>query len=245
MAANADYAEERGWELGDRIPVYFGATGQQELELALLFDQNVGQGEIYLPLATFEPNVIPTFNVDAQIYVKGTEGADLDELRTQLDGLVADLPTVQIQDLNEFVEAQTGPINTFLGIVYGLLGLAILIALIGIANTLSLSVLERTRELGLLRAVGMTRRQLRSTIRTESAIIAVFGTLIGLVIGILFSVALTVAISADTPGLFKYQLPYVQLVVITVVAALAGVLAALLPARRAARLDVLDAVSSE
>lgn len=245
FAANKKFAEERGWALGDRIPVYFGASGEQELELGVIYDSDVGQGDLYLPLATLEGNVAPLFDVDSQIYVRAADGADLDELRTQLDGLVADLPTVQVQDLNEFVEAQTGPINTFLGIVYGLLGLAILIALIGIANTLSLSILERTRELGLLRAVGMTRRQLRSTIRTESAIIAVFGTLIGLVIGILFSIALTVAISSDTPGLFQYRLPVGQLVVITVLAALAGVLAAVLPARRAARLDVLDAVSSE
>lgn len=245
MAANRGYAEERGWELGDTIPVYFGATGVQELELAVLFDSDVGQGDVYLPLATFEPNVLPTFNVDAQIYVKGTDGADLGELRTELDGLVADLPTVQVQDLNEFVEAQTGPINTFLGIVYGLLALAILIALIGIANTLSLSVLERTRELGLLRAVGMSRRQLRSTVRTEAAIIAVFGTLIGLVIGILFSIALTVAISSDTPDLFTYRLPVAQLVIITVLAALAGIVAALLPAWRASKLDVLQAIATE
>ena len=244
MAANNDYAEERGWKLGDTIPVYFGATGEKELELALLFENNIGQGEIYLPLATFEPNALPTFNVDAQIYVTAEEGADNVAVGKALDELVADLPTVQIQNLQEFVEAQTAPINTFLGIVYGLLALAIVIALIGIANTLSLSVLERTRELGLLRAVGMSRRQLRRMIRTEAAIIAVLGTLMGLVIGILFSIALTAAISADSPGLFTYRLPLVQLVVITITAALAGIVAAWLPARRASNLDVLKAVSS-
>ena len=105
-------------------------------------------------------------------------------------------------------------------------------------------MLERTRELGLLRAVGMSRRQLRRMVRTEAAIIAVFGTLIGLVIGILFSIALTVAISAEFPNFFQYNLPVVQLVVITICAALAGIVAAWLPARRAAKLDVLDAVSS-
>jgi putative ABC transport system permease protein len=244
MAVNKDYAEDRGWERGDRIPVYFAATGETELEVAVIFDSNVGQGEIYLPLETFVPNMLPLFNVDLQIFVTAAEGADTAALGEQLDTLVEDLPTVAVQDLDEFIEAQTGPINTFLGIVYGLLGLAIVIALIGIANTLSLSVLERTRELGLLRAVGMSRRQLRSMVRTEAAIIAVFGTLIGLVIGILFSIALTLAISSDTPGLFTYQLPVVQLIIITVCAAFAGILAAWLPARRAAKLDVLTAISS-
>ena len=244
MAVNANYAEDRGWQLGDRIPVYFAATGEQELEVAVLFEANIGQGDIYLPTATFEPNMLPIFNSDAQIYVTATDGTDVAELGSQLDELVADLPTVVVQDLDEFTEAQTGPINTFLGIVYGLLGLAIIIALIGITNTLSLSVLERTRELGLLRAVGMSRRQLKRMVRTEAAIIAVFGTLIGLVIGIIFSIALTIAISSDTPDLFTYKLPVAQLAVITIAAALAGIVAAWLPARRAAKLDVLDAISS-
>ena len=244
MAVNRNYAEDRGWQLGDRIPMYFGATGEQELEIAVVFERDVGQGGIYLPIETFDANMLPLFKVDAQIYVDAADGADTAELGAALEELVADSPTVAVQDLDEFIEAQTGPINTFLAIIYGLLGLAILIALIGIANTLSLSVLERTRELGLLRAVGMSRRQLRHMVRVEAAIIAVFGTLIGLVIGILFSLALTFAIAADAPDLFTYRLPVTQLVVITVVAALAGVLAAWLPARRASRLDVLDAISS-
>lgn len=244
LAVNRKYADDRGWQLGDRVPAYFAATGEQELEVALIFDRNVGQGEVYLPMDTFAPNSLPLFNSDAFIYVQATEGADVAELGTELDDLVADNPTVVVQDIEEFTEAQTGPIDTFLAIVYGLLALAIIIALIGIANTLSLSVLERTRELGLLRAVGMSRRQLRRMVRTEAAIIAVFGTLIGLVIGILFSIALTVAISAEFPNFFQYNLPVVQLVVITICAALAGIVAAWLPARRAAKLDVLDAVSS-
>ena len=244
MAVNAKFAEDRGWQLGDKIPVYFAATGEQELEVAVLFEANIGQGDIYLPTATFEPNMLPIFNSDAQIYVTATDGTDVATLGTQLDDLVADLPTVVVQDLQEFTEAQTGPINTFLSIVYGLLGLAIIIALIGITNTLSLSVLERTRELGLLRAVGMSRRQLKRMARTEAAIIAVFGTLIGLVIGIIFSIALTIALSSDTPDLFTYKLPVGQLAVITIAAALAGIVAAWLPARRAAKLDVLDAISS-
>jgi len=244
MAVNASYAAQRGWRLGDRIPVYFGATGQQELEVALLFDRNLGQGSIYLPLSTFSANTLPNFNVDFQIYVRAADGADLVEVGEQLEQLTGDLPTVVVQDLGEFVAAQTAPLDVIIGIVYALLALAILIALIGIANTLSLSVLERTRELGLLRAVGMSRRQLRRMVRTEAAIIAIFGTLMGLVIGILFSIALTIAIAASEPDLFTYDLPVLQLVLITVVAALAGIVAAWLPARRAGDLDVLDAISS-
>ncbi len=244
MAVDRKYASDRGWRLGDRIPVYFVATGVQQIEVAVIYDQPLGQAGIWLPLSTFEPNTLPLFNVDNQIFVTTEPGADTAQVQRDLDARFADLPTVQVQDLQEYVESQTGPINVFLGIVYGLLGLAIVIALIGIANTLSLSVLERTRELGLLRAVGMTQRQLKRTIRIEAGIIAIFGTLMGLVIGILFAIALTVAIAADNPGVLQFRLPVVQLLVIVVVAAGAGVVAALLPARRAARMDVLEAVSS-
>jgi putative ABC transport system permease protein len=245
LAASAAVAEERGWRLGDVVPVWFPGTGARELRLTLTFDRTLGQIGLYLPLSTFEANALPVFNVDNQIYVKAAEGASLVELRRQLDDAVADVPTVSVQDLGEFLDAQTAPIDTFLRVIYALLGLAVLIALIGITNTLSLSVLERTRELGLLRAVGMTREQLRRTIRLESAIIAVFGTLIGLVIGIAFSIALTVAISAETPNVLVFDLPEIQLVVFALGAAVAGVLAALLPSERAARMDVLAAVASE
>ncbi len=245
MAVSERLAEDRGWKVGQKVPVYFAGTGTVDLTVAVIFERALGQTAVWLPLDTFAPNVLPLFNVDTQIYVLEDPGADPAQVRKELDALFADLPTVQVQDLQQFIETQTGPINTFLTVIYGLLFLAIVIALIGIANTLSLSVLERTRELGLLRAVGMTRRQLRAMIRNESAIIAVFGTLIGLVIGILFAIALSVAVSADNPGILRFTLPVGQLVVITVVAAIAGLLAAIVPALRASRMDVLGAISSE
>ena len=244
IATPAKVARDRGWALGDKIPVYFAQTGAQELTLAMTFETNALQSNYLIPLETFEANVLPFLNVDFLDYVLAEPGADLDSVRSQLDDLLADSPAISVQNLTEYAEAQTAPFTTFLNIVYALLGLAVIIALIGIANTLSLSVLERTRELGLLRAVGMSRKQLRRTIIGESMIIAIFGTLMGLAIGLVFSFALSVVIAADTPDLFKYTLPITSLVVITVVAGIAGVVAALLPAWRASRLDVLKAVSS-
>src|SRR5690606_38166582 len=125
----------------------------------------------------------------------------------------------------------------------GLLALSVIIALIGIANTLSLSIHERTRELGLLRAVGMTRAQLRSAVRWESVIISLIGTALGLGLGLISSFALIQALKSD--GLSRYSLPVTPLVVIAVLFAALGVLASVLPARRAARLDVLDAIAAE
>ena len=134
-------------------------------------------------------------------------------------------------------------VDQMLGLVYALLALAIIIALLGIGNTLALSIVERTRELGVLRAVGMTRSQLRSAIRWESVIIAVQGALLGLVIGLFFCWALVTALEDE--GLNTFAVPFTSLVVVVVLAALAGVVAAVLPARRASRLDVLRAVVTE
>ena len=134
-------------------------------------------------------------------------------------------------------------LKTILNLIYALLALAVFIALLGIANTLALSIFERTRELGLLRAVGMTRRQLRATVRWEAMIIALLGTTLGLTIGTGFGWAIVRALSDE--GLGQFTIPFGQLAVITVIAAGAGVAAAVLPARRAARLDVLGAITSE
>jgi putative ABC transport system permease protein len=130
-----------------------------------------------------------------------------------------------------------------LGIVYALLALTILIALMGIANTLSLSIHERTRELGLLRAVGETRGQVRAMVRWESVIVAVFGTVGGLAFGAFLGWALVQSAGSDQD--FTFAAPFTQLVIVLVVGALAGLLAGLRPARRAARLDVLQAVATE
>ena len=131
---------------------------------------------------------------------------------------------------------QTMFIDQLLGLIYALLVLAIFIALLGIANTLALSIIERTRELGMMRAVGMTRAQLRSTIRWESVIIAIQGTLLGLVIGMFFGWALVKALEDE--GVETFELPVATLLVIVVLAIIAGVLAAVWPSRRAAKLDV-------
>ena len=123
------------------------------------------------------------------------------------------------------------------------LALAILIALLGIGNTLALSIFERTRELGLMRAVGMTRRQLRATIRWESAIIALQGTVLGLLIGVFFGWALVTAMHDQ--GITVLSMPVLSLVIMVVLAGLAGVAAAILPSRRAAKLNILRAITSE
>jgi putative ABC transport system permease protein len=130
-----------------------------------------------------------------------------------------------------------------LGLITALLALALVIALLGITNTLALSVFERTRELGLLRAVGMSRRQARSMIRWESVIIAVIGAVLGLLVGGFFGWALVTSLADE--GISEFALPAGQLIAFVVAAAVAGIIAAIPPARRAARLNVLEAIATE
>jgi putative ABC transport system permease protein len=150
-------------------------------------------------------------------------------------------PEVQTRD--EYAKSSGAGVDMFLTLVYALLALAVLIALLGIANTLTLAVHERTRELGLLRAVGQTRAQLRAMVRWESVLVAAFGTVGGLGLGGFLGWALVRA--ADSDGTSAFAVPPGQLGVVLLVGLAAGVLAGWRPARRAARLDVLRAIAAE
>ena len=149
-------------------------------------------------------------------------------------------PTVQAQTRAQFENAAVSSVNQLLTLIYALLALAVLIALIGVVNTLMLSVFERTREIGLLRAVGMRRRQARAMVRSESVILSIFGAVLGIVIGTGMGVALVVALRLNTTAV-----PVTSLVVFLVLAAVLGLVAATWPARRAAKLDVLSAIATE
>ena len=153
---------------------------------------------------------------------------------------VADRFGGDLQDLTEYADASAGGLDVLLNLVYVMLALAIVIALLGIANTLSLAVYERRAELGLLRAVGETRGQVRSMLRLEAVLLAGFGTALGLVLGGALGWVLFVTVS----GSGSFVLPVVPLVVIAVVGAASGALAAFRPSRRAARLPILDAIAT-
>jgi putative ABC transport system permease protein len=164
-------------------------------------------------------------------------------VQERVQAALAPYPNVQVQSRAQFDKSQTASVNTLLGLVYALLGLAVIIALIGIVNTLMLSVLERTREIGLLRAVGMKRRQIRTMIRSESVILAVFGAIIGTVIGTGLGVALVSSLRSQ--GITDTVVLVSSLLLFLVLSAVLGLLAAGWPARRAAKLDVLAAIAAE
>ena len=186
-------------------------------------------------------------DIDSTVLIRLENGVALEDGRTRVERTANAYGATEVEDLASTPDSVGQFVNMMLGIVYVLLALAILIALMGIANTLSLSVYERTRELGLLRAIGETRRQLRSMIRWESVIIAVFGTVGGLGVGVFLGWALVEAASQGTGDMIapSFTAPLGQLAVLLVVGAIAGVLAGLRPARRAAKLPVLQAVGAE
>jgi putative ABC transport system permease protein len=164
-------------------------------------------------------------------------------LQARLEQVIEDLPVVTVKDEAQFAQEQREPIDEFVRIIYALLGLALLIAVLGIVNTLALSVIERTREVGLLRAVGVSRVQLRWMVTLESVVISVLGAALGVVLGLGFGVALMYAVRDQ--GLEVISVPGGQLALFLGLALVIGVLAAVFPARRAARLDVLRAIATE
>lgn len=181
----------------------------------------------------------------AQIaFVDAAPGMSPDTLVKNLEATFADNPTAKVQTNDGFKESAASQMNTFLTIVYAMLALAVIIAIIGIVNTLGLSILERTRELGLLRAVGMTRRQLRKTVRIEALLIAMTGTIIGLVLGTAIGASLIKSFGPDQ-ALTGFAIPWVRLIVVLIAGVLVGFIAAALPTRRATHLDPLDALATE
>jgi putative ABC transport system permease protein len=241
IAMFEDVAEDHGWTLGDSIPVQFATTGVQQLRLAAIYAEEDAIGEYFVGFDTYEANVDDQF--DSLIAMTVNDGVSIEDAKAAVAKLADAYPQSEVQNRDEYVEAALANLKTILNLIYALLALAVFIALLGIANTLALSIFERTRELGLLRAVGMTRAQLRATVRWESTIIALLGTTLGLTIGAAFGWAIVRALESE--GLSTFTIPVGQLAVITVIAAGAGVGAAVLPARRAARLDVLRAITSE
>ena len=241
VLADEDYADVQGLSVGDTVSVALPA-GEQELRVAGTYAQNqLIMGQLVVGLDTLaEGGIIPA---DSTVYVVTEQGADLADVQRDLDEITADLPTVAVKDQEAFKDEQRSQVNQLLYLVYALLGLAIIIAVLGIVNTLALSVLERTREIGLLRAVGLSRKQLRRMVRLESIIIAVLGAVLGVGLGLIFGVALQQAVA--TEGLDVLSVPWAQLAIFVLLAGLVGVLAALWPARRAARLDVLRAITTE
>jgi putative ABC transport system permease protein len=245
LAVSERIADDKGWKRGTTVPVTFSDGTTTQFTVGAIYKARDIAGNYLLSRAAWTPHAVQ--DIDSTVLIRLKDGVALESGRHAVERTANAYGAPDVEDRGQYADSVGEFVNMMLGIVYVLLALAILIALMGIANTLSLSVYERTRELGLLRAIGETRRQVRSMIRWESVIIAVFGTVGGLGVGVFLGWALVEAASQGTGDMIapSFTAPVGQLAVLLVVGAIAGVLAGLRPARRAAKLPVLQAIVTE
>jgi putative ABC transport system permease protein len=242
IAISKDVANSHNWKVGTVLDARV-QTGREKLQVGSIFERGTqqGLGDYFVSLDAFER--FYENQIDFNVFANLKPGVSAEEGRRAIARVADAYPSAKVQDIAQYKVSQESQIDTFVNLIYVMLALAILIAGIGIANTLALSIVERTREIGLLRAVGMSRPQLKSTIRWEAVIVALLGTLLGLVIGLFFGWAVVKSLSSQ--GVSEFAAPGGQLFVIVLIAALLAILFAYFPARRAAKLDVLSAISTE
>jgi putative ABC transport system permease protein len=227
-------------KIGDQIPVLFAYSGVRPMTIAVIFGSK-GPADYYMSLSAYEANF--PVQLDYMVLIRKASGVSMASTEAAVKTVSQGFPGTSVLDKSQYEAQVAAPIKQLLGLVDVLILMAVIIALLGIGNTLALSILDRIRELGLMRAVGMTRRQLRTTIRLESVVIALQGAVLGLVIGLIFGWAVVHAL--NIMGTSVVSIPYRSLMEMVVLAAVAGVIAAVAPARRAARLNVLRAVVTE
>jgi putative ABC transport system permease protein len=240
MAVSRTKAEDEGWSVGSRVDLTFIDGTTTPATIRAVYDSSRLVGGVMIPSALWTAHNPQA--IDRAVLVTLDDGVTVAAGRRALEPF-AERYGGDLQDRDQYIAANTAGLDLLLNIVYVMLALAILIALLGIANTLSLAVYERRRELGLLRAVGQSRGQARSMLRWESVLLSTFGTLVGMVVGTFLGWMLFRTVTGDGGG--SFALPVTQLAVAAVLGALAGMASALRPARRAARLPILDAIAAE
>jgi putative ABC transport system permease protein len=233
IAVSANHAATEGWTIGSTVPATLPGGDTTFVVEAIYSGGTDWVTSMFVDLDALRAH--GGDELDYRVYVSGDEVA--------INSVADAYASADVLDKDGFFDVVSTEIDTMLAMFYALLMLAVVIALLGIANTLALSIFERTREIGLLRAVGMGRSQVRSTVRWESIIIAVFGTTLGLAVGTFFGWAVVRAMADE--GIDTLTVPIGSLAVVTAIAAVAGSMAAVMPARRAAKLDVLEALATE
>ncbi|WP_431780770.1 ABC transporter permease [Streptomyces chumphonensis] len=245
MSVGEEFADAHGLGVGDRLGVVFpgGRSGELEVRAVTSAEAMIDQGVMYVGLRTAEEYVpaerMPLNTLMLGTAVEGQESAAYAALKAELERY----PQYEVRDQAAYKQLLEDQVGQLLNMVYGLLALAIIVAVLGVVNTLALSVVERTREIGLLRAVGLSRRQLRRMVRLESVVIALFGALLGLGLGLAWGVAGQRLLALE--GLRTLEIPWVTIGGVFLGSAVVGLVAALLPAFRAGRMNVLRAIATE
>jgi putative ABC transport system permease protein len=244
LAVSAPFADAHHLAVGDPVPATVGVLPRRTLRVGAVYRESQAIGtDVLVPRTLYAAAVPAAYQTSFAAYVKAAPGADLAQVRRELTRLVTPLLVVSVQDREEFKAAQSRQVDQLLAILYALLALSVVIATLGIVNTLALSVFERTREIGLLRAVGLSRGQLARTITLESVTTALFGAVLGTALGLALGVCLQRTLVGQ--GLSTLAVPWPRVGLTFVLAGVVGVVAAVLPAWRATRLDVLKAIATE
>jgi len=233
-------AERDNLKIGSVIPVTFGDGVTRDLTVRALYVHNDLAGDRVISRETFANTTVSSF--DFSIYVTLEKGADNEKVRAELQKAVDEYGQGKLLSRDEYIDEQAGQVNQLLGLIYGLLALSVIIAIVGIIITLLLSVFERQREIGLLRAVGMTRSQVRTTVRWESVITSLLGAVVGILLGL--GLGWVIVFALRDQGLTSFQIPVGSTVFIMVMSFVVGVLAAVYPAWRATKVDMLDALNT-
>ncbi|MCZ9348648.1 FtsX-like permease family protein [Streptomyces mutabilis] len=245
MSVGSDYAEKHGVHVGDTISVAFKGGETAKLKVAAITSDDVAidQGARYISIETMR-KYLPAESVPPNtiMFAKAEEG-QADQAYAALKKSLDTYPQYQVADQTDYKQELKDQVGQLLNMVYGLLALAIIVAVLGVVNTLALSVVERTREIGLMRAIGLSRRQLRRMIRMESVVIALFGALLGLGLGMGWGATAQKLLALE--GLNVLDIPWPTIIGVFVGSAFVGLFAALVPAFRAGRMNVLNAIATE
>jgi putative ABC transport system permease protein len=233
-------AARHGWKVGDQVPMTFARTGTRPMRLEGIYSTTTVRSDYVISVGAFERNF--TSQLDMEIDVRLAPGVPAAAGRSAIRSALSEFPNLAVRNQAEVLATQKGQVDRLLMPMAALLALSVVIALLGIANTLALSIHERIRELGMLRAIGMGRGQLRSMIRSEAVVIAGLGTACGLAVAVFFGWVATGAMAGM--GVTRVVFPVGQLLALAAAATAAGLLAAAVPAHRASRLRVLDAVTA-
>ncbi|WP_043266177.1 FtsX-like permease family protein [Streptomyces sp. CT34] len=243
IAVSRTMAEKHGWQAGDTVTVEFPDKKRAALRIAAVYQDNEVLGDSFGSTTLVDPH-LDRFR-DQELLVKADHGGSA-ALATEIRRTLGDSPLLKIQNHDDLRKETAGQIDTLVYMVYGLLGVAVVIAVVGVVNTLAMSVFERVREIGMLRAIGLDRRGVKQMVRLESVVISLFGAALGMGVGIFLSWAGGRMIgSSDSFKAYEMVLPWGRLGLFLLIALVVGVLAALWPARRAARLNMLEAIGDQ
>ncbi|MEU8912234.1 ABC transporter permease [Streptomyces nigrescens] len=241
IAVSRTAAKEHGWQTGETLDATFQDKKKAKLKITGIYADNQEVGEAIGATSLVDPHLREMKN--EKLLVKAADGPT-EGLEKQIRHALGDSPLLTVKDHADLRKENAGQIETMLYIVYGLLGMAVIIAVVGVVNTLAMSVFERTREIGMLRAIGLDRSGIKQMVRLESVVISLFGAVLGIGVGIFLSWAGSNLISGGLPT-YELLLPWGRLGLFLLIALVVGVLAALWPARRAARLNMLESIGAQ